>query len=123
MTDEQIATRDRNAHAYADGLRQIADFIDANPDFPLPYERLMKYSYDREEFLAGVKVLTRGGKVQKEADDIDMGLASYRALRQFGAVTLGLQIDRKQVCRLVRPAVYDCPDSLLEAGAEYEAAK
>ena len=47
----------------------------------------------------------------------------YHVVRLFGTIKLEYDIPRKTICRLVSPAVYDCPDSLLEAGKEFEAAK
>jgi hypothetical protein len=110
--------RDMAAAEYADGLRQIADFIEENPDFKLPGDLFM-FFYGRQEFVNAVKILAHGGKVEKRADSGNSTLAAYHAIRNFGPVAIHMQIDRKTVCRLVTPAVYDCPDSLLEAAAEY----
>jgi hypothetical protein len=115
--------RDREINAklaaeYADGLRQFADFIEEHPNAPRPTtNRLYGFLYSREAFVSGVKELAKGGKVEKSMDQREDGY--YKASRKFGVVTFELNIPRKTVCRLVQPAVYDCPDSLLEAAAEY----
>lgn len=112
--------RERRALAaaeYADGLRQLADFIEEHPDAPRPFDTLFTFIYDRQAFVACAIELAKGGKVTKSMDSGEDGY--YKATRQFGRVSFEVSIPRKIVCRLVTPAVYDCPDSLLEAAAEY----
>lgn len=108
---------------YVTGLRALADFYESHPDMPLPYAVNHVYSYEREEFLKGVKILADGGKVSKTTQGDDSNYPTYHATRAFGPVTLDVQIDRKTICRMVRPAqpaVFECPDSLLEEGREFE---
>jgi hypothetical protein len=125
-TQEEINTkrdqemREKLAAEYADGLRQLADFIEEHPNAPRPCDTLYSFVYDREKFVLGVRELAHGGKVTKAMDSREDGY--YKATRQFGPVNFELSIPRKTVCRLVSPAVYDCPDSLLEAAAEYSEA-
>ena len=104
---------------YANALRRIADFYEATPD---AYQTgdLFGFIYGREEFLKAAKALAHGGKVSKYADDPGKTLAYFHADRDFGGLKIKLHIDRKDVCRLISPAVYDCPDSLIEAAREYE---
>jgi hypothetical protein len=66
--------------------------------------------------------LAKGGKVEKKADPMDGIYPQYRAIRSFSCVQVEISIPRSTVCKLVTPAVYDCPDSLLEEAAEYNAA-
>lgn len=103
---------------YANSLRQIADFYEANPDMPVPgWPSEFIFLYDRQAFLNAVKVLARGGKVTKEVERREDG--NYKAIRDFGGNRVIVEIPRKAICRLIRPAEYDCPDSLLEEAAEY----
>ena len=105
--------------AFIDGLRQIAAFLEATPNMPVPSALMAVYADEKEEFLTAARELSRGGKVLKQADKPDNGWPRYHATRRFGPIVIDVQIDRSKVCRLVSPAVYDCPDSLLEAAAEY----
>jgi hypothetical protein len=41
----------------------------------------------------------------------------------FGPINVEFEVARNLICRLVSPAVYDCPDSLLEVGKEFEEAQ
>lgn len=108
---------------FANGLRALADFYEAHPEMPLPYPDHHVFMYDREPFLRAVKELADSGRVTKEADNRDESWPRFHAIRMFGPVRLDVEIDRKTICRLVepaRPAVYECPDSLLEEAAEFE---
>lgn len=107
---------------YANGLRALAEFYEAHPDMPLPYPVHHVFMADRELFLLAVKDLAEGGRVEKKADDSDSSYPRFHAVRMFGPVKLNVEIDRKTICRIVRPAqpaVFECPDSLLEEAAEY----
>jgi hypothetical protein len=108
---------------YAEALEAIAAFYRANPEMP-QMGNLQKYFVDRQDFLSAVKALSAGGMVTKSADSPrDSEWCYFRARRDFQGLAVELRIDRSQVCRLVepaRPAVYECPDSLLEEAAEFE---
>jgi hypothetical protein len=108
---------------FCDALVEIAEFLEANPDCPLPNGFLYEGFYDREEFLAAVKALAKGGKVEKLADSAEKEYPRYRVVRHFGPIKIEFDIARKQICRLVSPAVYDCPDSLIGESKEFEEAK
>lgn len=105
---------------YARGLRALADFYEKTPSMPLPYPQIGIYLYGREEFLKAAVTLSKGGDVEKKADDPKVTNPYYHVLRQFGTLTLDLNIPRSTICRLVTPAQYDCPDSFLAAAAEYQ---
>ncbi len=96
---------------YAAGLRAIAEFYETHPDMPQPLTPHV-YTYDKATFLLAVRNLADGGIVYKKAGEDLNGY--YIAHRQFEKATLEISIPRKTVCRLVTPAVYDCPDSLLD---------
>jgi hypothetical protein len=102
---------------YAQSLRLIADFYEANADQKQPHPNMWIHCYEREEFLKAATGLARGGMVAKRMDEHEEG--EYYVTREFGGIKLEVLIRRKMVCRLVTPAVYDCPESLLEEASEY----
>lgn len=108
---------------YANGLRALADFYEAHPEMPIPHAHQVVFMHERQSFLAAAKMLADGGKVLKLADEEVSTWPRFHAIRMFGPVRLDVEIDRKTICRLVRaaqPAVFECPDSLLEEAAEFE---
>jgi hypothetical protein len=122
--EEKREQAEREARAmksaeFADGLRQLADFLEENPDVPLPHGAMFSFLSGREEFVKAAVALAKGGKVEKSADDPSGVYPQYHAKRTFGEITFDIQIPRSKVCRLVSPAVYECPDSLLEESKEY----
>ena len=104
---------------YAEALEAVAKFYRENPDM-LVGSNIYLPTVKKEEFIAMVCLLAKGGKVTKRADDINEVYPRYHAERDFGGVKICLSIDRKLMCRLVSPTVYDCPDSLLAEGAEFQ---
>jgi len=108
---------------FCDALVEIAEFLETHPSVPLPFGYLSAGTYDRETFLKAAIELAKGGKIEKKADPPTKAYAEYSVTRLFGPIKFRLHIDRTLVCRLVSPAVYDCPDSLLEAGKEFEEAQ
>jgi hypothetical protein len=108
---------------YAEALEAIAAFYRANPEMPQIGKLSKFFAGGREPFLKAVKALANGGMVRKWVDEPDDSYPYYHAERDFGGVQVELSVFRRDVCRLVepaRPAVYECPDSLLEEAAEFE---
>jgi len=114
MSPNKITTAE-----YAAALREIAQFYEQHPDMPVPFPELYIFSHDREEFLKAAAVLAKGGKIIKRADPPETSYGQYHAIRTFGCMKLDLQIARIAVCRKIQDAIYECPDSLLEAAKEY----
>jgi hypothetical protein len=108
---------------FCDALVDIAEFLETHPDCPLPHHYLFQHFYSREEFLNAAVALARGGKVKKSSDPPEKEYGQYRVIRMFGPINVEFEVARNLICRLVSPAVYDCPDSLLEAGKEFEEAQ
>ena len=106
------------ANEYAAALRMIADHYEANPEMPIGIGPSI-FAWDRETFLKAVEYLSKGGMVHKTVDPETSYSPQFRATRKFGEFEFTVQIDRKLVCRLVRAAEYECPDSLLEEAKEY----
>lgn len=103
---------------YAAGLRAIADFYEQHPEMPRS-EGLYVFKYEREAFVKAVAMLVDGGKVKKRT--VGSGICEdFVADRDFGGVKLSIRIPRKNLCKLISPAVYDCPESLLEDAKEYQ---
>ena len=114
---ERIAREKAEAAAIArtefcDALVDIAEFLESHPDVPLPFGYLALDMYDRESFLKAAIELAKGGKIEKKADPPEKEYADYYVTRMFGPIKFRLSILRKLVCRLVSPAVYECPDIL-----------
>jgi hypothetical protein len=91
---------------YIKGLREMADFLAANPDFPLPSnEVFISCPRDKEHFAQGVRMIGERGK--KSFDD---NWANYTAT--FGEVRLVLFISREQVCRRIVERVEHIPEHM-----------
>jgi len=101
------------AHEIAAELRRIADSIEREPETEMVRPMVSFYNDTKEQFLATARLFPR--PLHKDIDDRKYGLenADYRK----GAVWLRSQIDRNQVCTLIKaaqPAVYDCEALLSE---------
>ena len=82
-------------------------FHEAHPLMPTAYPSAYVFTDTREEFLRAAKELSRDGKITKQADDEEEG--DFRVRRTFDGVELIVSIRRSKLCRLVQPAIYDCP--------------
>ncbi len=71
--------------AMAEGLRDLADFLDANPAAPLPLGVTASRHMDAGEFDAATEALG--------LDIVDKDSAFWRAMVTFGPVTYWLQTD------------------------------
>lgn len=130
--------------AYAAGLRELADWIEAHPDIALPAKEIRVYSLnERDEAAAVLRALK---PCRKEYSD-----NMFDIKRDFGAVTLDFVFYRDRVCKArvvgqkeipevrepaktieipekIIPAhtediiEWDCGEPLLEVPAEAEAA-
>ena len=99
--------------SFADGLRALADWIDANPGVvDVPEVTLNVPFFDREEFTEAVKAL--GGHREKIAHD------SYFVVRRtFGeGVQLDVYMPREQVCRKVVLGTREVPERVVPARTE-----
>lgn len=117
---DRIAARDLKVAEFVGGLNELAAFVEDHPETPLPFGIFLQSFYEKEPFVKAVAVLAHGGRVNKSAGSPDNTYGEYKAERMFGPITMRYSIARSKVCRLVSPAVYECPDSLLEAAAEYK---
>jgi hypothetical protein len=108
-----MRTKPTNAE-YAAALRELADFYDTNPAMQQPHAELWINCYEREAFVSATRTLAHGGLVTKSADPMDASYPQYHSYRNFGVIRVDVNIQRSKVCKLITPAVYDCPDSLLE---------
>ncbi|MGD0497503.1 MAG: hypothetical protein ABSC23_03605 [Bryobacteraceae bacterium] len=103
---------------FVQGLRELADFYAANPEMPMPsYTSMVVNSFSKDQFVSAVRVLARGGKVEKRTDDDKSIMKEHYAIRTFGGLKLDVAISKSMVCRKVRKMVemevWECPDSLL----------
>lgn len=118
--------------AVAEGLRQLADWIESHPDVEVPYDLrngLTIFTYSKEDL---AKVARSLGKCTKKSDDL-----SYTVTRNFGPIEVSGYASRGSVCQRVKvgtqkvqkpdpeftpPMIeveediyeWQCPESLLE---------
>lgn len=111
--------------AFIDGLHQVADFLTAHPDVPLPYigayaegcelPSLPIYIYGDEArtTMASIarSMADTGGTVQKRAKD---STESYQVWREFAGLVLVATARRNEVCERVvtgtREVTKEVPD-------------
>ena len=111
-----------NNTEFAQSLREIADLFERHPEATLPHPKLYITVSDREDFIRTVKALSDGGTVRKYIDGEESTWPRYHGARDFHGLVVDCHIDRKSVCRMIKPAqpaIYECPDSLLEQAAEF----
>ena len=120
---EKVEDAAKKRDLLVESLHDLADFLEERTDIELPRVMAYKSFYGRESFLAAAALLAKGGKIEKAVDPETASYPMYHVVRWFGAIKLEYDIPRKMICRLVSRAVYDCPDSLLEAGKEFEEAQ
>ena len=69
------------------GLRELADFIDANPELPAPWQAdviVFPPAGSNAEMFAGVDVIA--ARIGATASDADSPARHYSAVRRFGPV-------------------------------------
>jgi hypothetical protein len=89
-------TLNETKQEYVDGLRELADWLERNPDFIPPYQplRVDVFTDDQMEFARKAKRL--GGRREK------LGSSSYFFVRRkFGPHYLDVNVGREQVCKRV----------------------
>ena len=120
---EKVEDAAKKRELLVESLHDLADFLEERTDIELP--RVLAYNsfYGRESFLAAAALLAKGGKIEKAVDPETASYPLYHVARWFGTIKLEYDIPRKTICRLVSPAVYDCPDILNGAGKEFEERK
>ena len=103
------------------GLRELADFLDEQPEFlGHPYFSILKNVDNREQFLDLARKL---GTFEKEVSD-----EHYNLNRMFGPIKLQVYCDRDVVCtkRIVTKTIeveeWNCPEHLLSGNGEKEVA-
>ena len=83
---------------YAAGLRQVAEFIEAHTEIPLPTATLTCYGMSDKKVAALVaRALGQGGRCNKVYED-----SLLRLKREFGAIELEYLGLRSNVCERVR---------------------
>lgn len=111
-----------DSHEYADFLVELAGKLKACPAFQMPYHEVQDgkvrfgYFVDKEGFLSAVKACGAGLKEYK---------GDYLHFRPT-CLPLELYIYRSAICKLVKPAEYDCTPLLNDAelaGVDRQAAE
>jgi len=112
MTDQN---KSATSHDYARTLKEAAEFFLAKPAFDIDAPRAYSYTYfrfyNKEQFITAVKALGSG---KKEGDERDIEFQV-----KAGNVEITIAAPRNTVCRLLRPAEYDC-DPFLSPEEEKE---
>ncbi len=83
---------------YAAGLRQVAEFIEAHPEIPLPGATLTSYAlHDKKVVALTARALGQGGRCKKVYED-----SILRLKREFGPIELEYLGLRSNVCERVK---------------------
>ena len=88
----KVAETERDQFLF--GLRELLEFVETHPGFPLPVLPRFSVSVGSKEDLADAARTL--GKVQKEVSS-----AWYSIQRQFGSITLDIFAARDRVCERV----------------------
>lgn len=106
------------AQAYVDGLRELADWIEANGDHldassDFFYDNMVMsfLRHDRDEFVNVAQLL--GGKRTKDGDD-----SYFRVKRSFGPIEVTVFAQRKDVCERVVTGTRHIPAQVIPASEE-----
>lgn len=105
--------------AYTQGLREIADWLDAHPEVPMPHlsstqtgkwEDVLSIFLVSGDQRAALATIARAmGEFEKVADGED-----FRVVRRFGSIAVVAQADRDEVCERVvtatREETVEVPD-------------
>lgn len=93
-----------DSHEYARALQHAAEFLLSRPAFNTNMTRAYSYNFfryhEKELFVAAVKAVGSG---VKEFTDSDI-----KVLYRQGDVEITIEAPRNTLCRLIRPAEYDC---------------
>ncbi len=93
------------SHDLAHNMKAFADFLLSRPAFGLPYNALVLkcisfYSGDKDKFLSAAKSLGTGKK-EFTSEEV-----RFTVTGEWGEFTI--KAPRSTVCRLIKPAEYDC---------------
>jgi len=93
MTSDTIDNRiDMERAAKIEGLRQLADFLEAHPSIPVAFQTFKVYFDNRDELAAAARI----GSWEKIYRD-----TFFILRRTFGSVRLEVFTDREKVCKAV----------------------
>ena len=102
---------------YANGLRLVADFLEANPDVPLPEDTLTSYSlHDKKRLSIVARALSHGGRCEKVYEDTIVNLK-----RDFGGIILRYIGVRSNVCTQVKVGTKVVPEQYVPPRPAVEA--
>jgi hypothetical protein len=107
-------TSDQKRQKTIDGLREFADFLEANPTAVLPSSGVTSYDCVGTPVEMVERVTALGGRWAKEDD----WKSKYFGMeRRFGPAAYRVYAERSKVCKkvtkMVPVEVWECPDSLL----------
>jgi hypothetical protein len=96
---------------FADSLRKVADFYEANPDFPQFLDEINVFERGGREALA--RQARCFGHCEKDVDDV-----WFMVKRDFGQIRLVLNAYRDKVCERVLVRTEEVPEHIIPAIAE-----
>jgi hypothetical protein len=106
-----------NHQEFAQGLREVASFLESHPEVELPESTLHCYRlYNKEVAATTARALSQGGRCDKVYED-----TLVRLKRSFGPITLEYLGTRSNVCEQIRvgtkivPEQYIAPRPAVEA--------
>ncbi|MCR4338569.1 MAG: hypothetical protein NUW01_01645 [Gemmatimonadaceae bacterium] len=92
---------------FADGLRELADWMDAHPEVNIAPFEVLHYCLDKDEFRTSVRAMGRGEKSTSDP--------YFFVTRWFGPVALRTYAAREKVCRRVVKGVELVPKEIVPA--------
>lgn len=102
---------------YADGLRQVADFLEAHPEIELPENTLNCYRlFDKKVAAVVAAAMSKGGRANKEWSD-----SLFTISREFGPITLKYMGTRSNICERVIVGKVAVPEQKVPARPAEEA--
>lgn len=101
----------KSSHEYARNLQKLAEWLLARPEFEIGRYDTRSFTifsyYDKDQFLAAVRALGAGKKKFTDREvqfEIELPFAEIR-----------VDAPRDKVCRLIRPAEYECDPFLSDS--------
>ena len=105
-----------SSHALAANLIALGEWLKSRPEFPVAWGAAYVHENytEREQFIAAVKACGSGTKTVREWTTPVM---VFKPTLPADQIVL-LEIDQSTLCRLIQPAVYDCPPLLADVPEE-----
>jgi len=111
MNDTATAAVKTSSHEYARNLQKLGEWLLSRPEFEIGRYSAIPFSifnyWDKDQFLAAARALGTGKKQFTERE------VQFEVVLPFGEIRC--DAPRDKVCRLIRPAEYECDPFLTDA--------